>query len=37
MAWGLCLDFVSGCISILLFVLWLVFVLGCGCRNVALH
>jgi hypothetical protein len=37
MAWGLCLDFVSGCIFILLFVLWLGSVLGCGCRNAALH
>jgi hypothetical protein len=38
MAWGLCLDFVFDCVSILLFVLlWLGALLGCGCRNTILH
>ncbi len=37
MAWGLYLNFVSGCISILFFILWLGAMLGCGCKNIVLH
>jgi hypothetical protein len=34
---GMRFVFVSYCIFILLFVLWLGVVLGCGCTNISLH